>query len=152
VHGFGFSFLLRDSLQFAGTHLATSLLAFNVGVELGQILVVAVAVPLLALTFRRVPQRVGTIMLSALVAHSAWHWMTDRLGAVREYRLAWPTLDHAVAVGVLRTLLLLLIAGAAIWLLSGLFERLNPGVSKGPSSVGAQRESSPPLGRVRPTR
>ena len=35
VHGFGFSFLLRDSLQFAGDHLVTSLLAFNVGVEVG---------------------------------------------------------------------------------------------------------------------
>ena len=35
VHGFGFSFALRESLQFAGSHLLTSLLAFNVGVELG---------------------------------------------------------------------------------------------------------------------
>ena len=39
VHGFGFSFFLRDSLQFAGRHLAASLLAFNLGVELGQLLV-----------------------------------------------------------------------------------------------------------------
>jgi len=35
VHGFGFSFALRESLQFAGSHLLTSLLSFNVGVELG---------------------------------------------------------------------------------------------------------------------
>ena len=41
VHGFGFSFALRESLQFAGSHLLTSLLAFNVGVELGQLLVLA---------------------------------------------------------------------------------------------------------------
>ena len=39
VHGFGFSFALRETLQFAGTHLLTSLLCFNVGVELGQLLV-----------------------------------------------------------------------------------------------------------------
>ena len=38
VHGFGFSFALRETLQFAGEHLLTSLLAFNVGVELGQLL------------------------------------------------------------------------------------------------------------------
>ena len=37
VHGFGFSFLLRERLQFAGDHLLTSLLAFNVGVEIGQL-------------------------------------------------------------------------------------------------------------------
>ena len=39
VHGFGFSFALRETLQFAGSHLLTSLVSFNVGVELGQMLV-----------------------------------------------------------------------------------------------------------------
>ena len=39
VHGLGFSFALRESLQFAGSHLLTSLLSFNAGVELGQLLV-----------------------------------------------------------------------------------------------------------------
>ncbi|MET0427504.1 MAG: HupE/UreJ family protein, partial [Microvirga sp.] len=39
VHGFGFSFALREELQFAGDHLVTSLLAFNLGVEIGQLLV-----------------------------------------------------------------------------------------------------------------
>ena len=37
IHGFGFSFLLRERLQFAGDHLLASLLAFNVGVEFGQL-------------------------------------------------------------------------------------------------------------------
>ena len=37
VHGFGFSFALRQTLQFAGSHLLTSLLSFNIGVELGPI-------------------------------------------------------------------------------------------------------------------
>ncbi|NIR79871.1 MAG: HupE/UreJ family protein, partial [Gemmatimonadetes bacterium] len=37
VHGFGFSFALSESLQFAGAHLLTSLVSFNVGVELGQL-------------------------------------------------------------------------------------------------------------------
>ena len=36
VHGFGFSFALRERLQFAGSHLFDSLLAFNIGVELGR--------------------------------------------------------------------------------------------------------------------
>ena len=39
VHGFGFSFALGQTLQFAGSHLLTSLLAFNIGVELAQLLV-----------------------------------------------------------------------------------------------------------------
>ena len=54
VHGFGFSFALRETLQFAGSHLLTSLLAFNVGVELGQILVLMLFIPMLDLLFRYV--------------------------------------------------------------------------------------------------
>src|ERR1700733_416351 len=38
VHGFGFSFVLRNTLQFAGSHVLSSLLSFNVGVEIGQLL------------------------------------------------------------------------------------------------------------------
>ena len=79
VHGFGFSFALRDSLQFAGSHLLTSLLSFNVGVELGQLAVLAVIVPVLNATFRYVvAERMVTITLFAIVAHTAWHWMTER--------------------------------------------------------------------------
>jgi hypothetical protein len=87
VHGFGFSFALRESLQFAGAHLATSLVSFNVGVELGQILVLLIAIPILNLLFKRIDERVGTIILSALVAHTAWHWLTDRWGVFRRYHL-----------------------------------------------------------------
>src|SRR5205823_11094762 len=78
VHGFGFSFALRQTLQFAGTHLLTSLLSFNIGVELGQLLVLVVLIPALGLLFRYVvAERLGTIILSTIVAHTAWHWMTD---------------------------------------------------------------------------
>src|SRR5262249_59215880 len=47
VHGFGFSFALRETLQFAGSHLLTSLLSFNVGVELGQLLLLVLLIPVL---------------------------------------------------------------------------------------------------------
>ncbi len=86
IHGFGFSFALHETLQFAGSHLVTSLLAFNVGVELGQVLVLLVLVPLLALLFRYVvAERMGTIILSALVAHTGWHWMLERLEVLRKF-------------------------------------------------------------------
>jgi hypothetical protein len=114
VHGFGFSFLLRDSMQFAGSHLVTSLLAFNIGVELGQIFVLVVAVPALALLFQKVvAERIGTILLSALVAHSAWHWMTERGSELAQYDVAWPALDAAFALGVTRMLLLVLLSALA---------------------------------------
>ena len=90
VHGFGFSFALRETLQFAGEHLLTSLLAFNVGVEIGQLLVLLVLVPVLALLFRYVvAERMGTIILSAVVAHTAWHWMMDRGAVLAQFDIQW---------------------------------------------------------------
>jgi hypothetical protein len=125
VHGFGFSFLLRDSLQFAGAHLNLSLLAFNVGVELGQILVLAVAIPVLAFLFTRVvAERIGTIILSALVAHTGWHWMTERGGQLLLYDFAWPAMDARFLAAALRWLMLALILVGVMWALSGVLGRL----------------------------
>lgn len=124
VHGFGFSFFLQESFQFAGSHLITALLAFNVGVELGQLLMVALAVPLLTWLFRRVvPERAGAIVLSALVAHTAWHWMIDRGTTLWQYDFRWPVLDLALLAVAMRWLILVLVAGGALWLLYGFFDR-----------------------------
>lgn len=88
VHGFGFSYGLRQDLQFAGSHLLVSLFAFNVGIELGQLMVLAFMLPALLLTRRYVlPGRVGLILLSALVAHVGWHWMTERWDVLARQRL-----------------------------------------------------------------
>jgi hypothetical protein len=84
IHGFGFSFALRDTLQFAGSHLVTSLLSFNVGVEIGQLIILALFIPALDLLFRYVvAERMGTIILSAIVAHTGWHWMVERVSHLR---------------------------------------------------------------------
>jgi hypothetical protein len=118
VHGFGFSFALKESLQFAGSHLAVSLLTFNIGVEIGQVLVLVVAIPLLSLLFKRVVvERLGIIILSAFVAHTAWHWMTERGATLSEYSFVMPALDAVFAVSAMRAAIVLLIAGAAGWLL-----------------------------------
>jgi hypothetical protein len=116
VHGFGFSFALRDTLQFAGSHLLTSLVSFNVGVELGQLLVLAVLVPALDLLFRYVvAERMGTIILSAIVAHTAWHWMIERGDRLRQYSFTWPELTPAFLASGMRWLMLALVIAAAIW-------------------------------------
>jgi len=125
VHGFGFSFALRESLQFAGSHLVTSLFAFNVGVELGQLFVLALAIPALALLFTRVvAERMGTIILSAFVAHTAWHWMLDRGAVLRQYHFTLPALDWATLAAGMRGLMLLLIVGGAAWGVAELRRRL----------------------------
>jgi hypothetical protein len=108
VHGFGFSFVLGETLQFAGSHLLTALFSFNIGVELGQLLVVLLLVPTLDLLFRFVVAgRLATIILSALVAHTAWHWTTER--AERLSQFPWPKLDAATVAAAMRWLILVLV-------------------------------------------
>ena len=116
VHGFGFSFALAESLQFAGSHLAISLLTFNLGVEIGQILVLAVAVPLVSLLFRRVvAEKIGIVILSAFVAHTAWHWTVERGSSLSGYSFTMPAMDVAFVASALRAAIVLLIAGFGVW-------------------------------------
>jgi len=122
VHGFGFSFVLRETLQFAGDHLLTSLLAFNIGVEIGQLAVLLVLIPALGLLFRYViPERVGIIIISALVAHTAWHWMLERAEQLAKFPL--PRLDAAFAASAMRGLIAALLLAAGLWLVSGWLKR-----------------------------
>jgi hypothetical protein len=117
VHGFGFSFALRETLQFAGSHLVTSLLSFNVGVELGQLLVLAILVPALQMLFRFVvPERIGTIVLSALVAHTSWHWTAERWQRLRQFELPSLTVE-GMASGVRWLMAAIAIAGM-LWLIA----------------------------------
>jgi hypothetical protein len=116
VHGFGFSFGLQHTLQFAGSHLLTSLLSFNIGVELGQLLVLVLMVPALGVLFRYVvAERIGTIILSAIVAHTAWHWMTDRYAVLQQF--PWPAITAADAASAIRWLMLLIVLAAGAYLL-----------------------------------
>jgi hypothetical protein len=128
VHGFGFSFALRESLQFAGSHLATSLVSFNVGVELGQLAVLALTVPALNWFFSHaVKERMGTIILSAFVAHTAWHWMLDRGAVLASYHVDVPELTPALVASLLRGLMFLLVIVAAAWGVFAVYGRLTRG-------------------------
>jgi hypothetical protein len=131
VHGFGFSFALRETLQFAGSHLLTSLLAFNVGVEIGQLLVLALAVPAFGLLFKFVvAERVGTIVVSALVVHTSWHWLGERADQLRRHRFEWPTFDLLLLLGLMRWLILVVLVACAAWLVFGVF---------GPQIIGSRK-------------
>ena len=95
LHGFGFSFALSETMQFAGSHLITSLLAFNLGVELGQIVIVCLTVPIINLIFQWTEkERIITVITSVLVAHTAWHWMLDRYEVMQAYNFSG-FLDHS---------------------------------------------------------
>jgi len=154
IHGFGFSFALRESLQFAGSHLLTSLLAFNIGVELGQLLVLIVLVPALNLVFRSTwtagssvarwragefangrsagalaapgssitpREKFATILLSALIAHTGWHWATERGAQLLAFD--WPALNLALLLSGVRLLMVVVVACALAWFVFGVVFR-----------------------------
>jgi hypothetical protein len=78
-HGMAFSFVLAD-MQLSTGRLALSLLGFNLGIELIQVMLVALALPaLLVLARLRIgPQlRVGGALITAVAATG---WLLDRLG------------------------------------------------------------------------
>jgi hypothetical protein len=113
VHGFGFSYGLKQELQFAGNNLLVSLFSFNIGIEIGQILVLALMLPALALFLRYVlvgPW--GTIILSAIVAHVGWHWMEERWDVL--WKVPWPRFDETDLAVLARWIVGLLLAGAAL--------------------------------------
>ena len=121
---------MREQLQFAGNHLVTSLLGFNLGVEIGQLSVLMVLVPALNLLFKYVvDERMGVIILSALVAHTGWHWMIDRGEVLAKF--PFPTLNAAFFASLMRGLMAALILIALMWLASGFVRRFMQGKDGG---------------------
>lgn len=79
VHGFGFANVLLD-LGLSSTTLAVSLVGFNVGVELGQIVIVLVFLPIAfmmrgTLLYRWLVLRLGSVLVVIIAAL----WMYERL-------------------------------------------------------------------------
>jgi hypothetical protein len=80
VHGFGFASVLKE-LGLPRSALGWSLFSFNVGVEIGQLAIVAVVASLLALVRRRSPlagQRVAVAGSIVVIAAGAY-WFIERV-------------------------------------------------------------------------
>jgi hydrogenase/urease accessory protein HupE len=80
VHGFGFASVLREAgVGAGGRALALPLFSFNLGVELGQLAVVAILLPLLwKLRTRRLFDRYGAAVISIVVALLGSYWLLRR--------------------------------------------------------------------------
>jgi hypothetical protein len=77
VHGFGFANVLRD-LGLPTQGLVPSLLAFNVGVEIGQLCIVAVLFPVTLWIARQKFQRQMVFGLSSLILLLGLAWFVER--------------------------------------------------------------------------
>ena len=81
-------------------------------------------IPLLELLFRFVvAERVGTIIVSALVAHTGWHWMLERWDRLSQFHFQWPELTAALLLIVVRWLMTALILAGLVWLISIMLSR-----------------------------
>lgn len=110
VHGFGFADILAEKLQFAGSYLLVSLFSFNVGIELGQIIVLALVLPVLALCRRFVPERPLVVTLSAIGALVSGYWMIERFEVLRQQQ--WPSVEDLISLA--RWPVLVLLVGGAV--------------------------------------
>jgi hypothetical protein len=78
VHGFGFANVLKE-LDLARSALAASLIFFNVGVEVGQVAIVSLLLPLLWL-LARTPAYAASVKLGSLAIFAAGvYWFFERV-------------------------------------------------------------------------
>ena len=87
IHGFGFASALRE-VAIARVDLPIALLSFNFGVELGQLLILALCLPIV-LYLRRSNQFAARVVpaLSALVLAAGVVWFVARLGPLAPWRI-----------------------------------------------------------------
>ncbi len=78
VHGFGFANVLRE-LGLPTRGLAASLFAFNAGVEIGQVAIVALVFPLIAWLSRQSYQRRVIWVVSAVIGLCGLGWFVERV-------------------------------------------------------------------------
>jgi ABC-type Fe3+ transport system permease subunit len=67
----------------------------------------------------------GVIILSALVAHTGWHWMVERYQELAKF--PFPTLNAAFFASLMRGLMAVLILVAFLWAVSGFVRRFQQG-------------------------
>ena len=120
--GFGLGRLLADAGQFAGTHAFASVVSFNVGVALSEVVSLVLALVALRLLFACVlGPSLGVVVLCAVLGHVGWHWMMDgghELGHQLEHAAA-AGLSSEVFVVALWLLPALLVGGMAFFLPRG---------------------------------
>jgi hypothetical protein len=106
-HGMAFSFVLAE-MQLTTGQLVTSLLGFNLGIELVQLLLVCLALPSLLVLARLRVQPALRLTGAVLTGTAALGWLADRLG------LPNPVARAADSAGSRTTVLLAALAVTAV--------------------------------------
>jgi hypothetical protein len=83
----------------------------------------------------------GIIILSAIVAHQAWHWMVDRFTVLEQF--PWPGITAAGVIGGLKWLTAAVVLAALLWLTSLVLKRFPKLSDRAPPVRGANRLAMP---------
>ena len=78
-HGLGFAGLL-EQIAIPQDKFLSSLLAFNLGVEFGQLAIIVVALPLLLLIRKKAWYLTTSKILALLIALAGFVWFIERTG------------------------------------------------------------------------
>jgi hypothetical protein len=88
-------------------------------------------IPALEILFRYVvAERMGTIILSALVAHTGWHWMIDRGSTLSQFRFQWPVITDAMLLTMVYWLMAIVFLAGLLWLVFGVLRQRATRVAK----------------------
>lgn len=68
-----------------------------------------------------VAERLGIVIISAFVAHTGWHWLTERGDKLLQF--PFPTLDAAFLASSMRGLMAALILAGVVMLVGGRLRR-----------------------------
>lgn len=120
IFGAGFWFDLEPALQFGGSHRIVSVLSYNAGLEIGQLLALAILVPAVNLFVRFAgAERINTVILAGVVVHMAGHRMAERAAVLRSIPIQWAPSDG----GALARWLLGIALAAALACLAAVYLR-----------------------------
>ena len=78
VHGFGFSNILRE-MELPRQGLVTSLLSFNLGVEIGQVMIIVLLFPIILYLSRQRWHNTAVALTSAVILALGGFWFVTRL-------------------------------------------------------------------------
>jgi hypothetical protein len=104
--GFGLGVSFAELRQFAGSHAAVALFSFDIAAVIGELVAAAVAWAAMRLLGRAIGERLGLVVISAILGHQAWHWMLERAHELGH------ELGHAANAGLRSALLI-----SALWLI-----------------------------------
>ncbi|GAA3561407.1 hypothetical protein GCM10022197_16270 [Microlunatus spumicola] len=135
VHGLAFSATLRE-LDLSGARLVLSLLGFNLGIELMQLVVVALVLPPLVLLARDGRYREGRTAAAVLVGVAAVGWVLARLG------LTNPVADLADGLGTVALPVVAVLWVAALVVLRSA-RAVSAGPPRRPASSGSAAATTP---------